>query len=132
MAEKDKLQPPPPAMRTLTNVLEESAEGLDVGGSATWAHLSTGRAAVKKIAIIPETAGPPSDKRPLTAKEKGPAAAGRKGMMTVSQVASAMPTADDQQTQDDDGQAAAPQLRFEVSTQYVAWQPPARVDRMQH
>ena len=132
MAEKDKHQPPPPAMRTLTNVLEESAEGLDVGGSASWAHLSTGRGAVKKIAMLTQTAVPASNKRAVTAQVKLPGAVSRKGKLAVSQAVSAMPTADDQQTQDDDGQAAAPQLRFEVSTQYVAWQPPARVDRMQH
>jgi len=134
MADKDKHQPPPPARRTLENVLEGSAEGLCVGASATWAHLSTGRGAVKKIPLIPETAGPASDKRPLTATQKGQAAVGRRGVLALSQVASALPaipTADDQQTQDADGQAAAPQLRFEVSTQYVAWQPPFRVGCMQ-
>ena len=132
MAEKEKHQPPPPAMRTLTDVLDQSAEGLDVGGSASWAHLSTGRGAVKKIAMLTQTAVPASNKRAVTAQVKLPGAVSRKGKLAVSQAVSAMPTADDQQTQDDDGQAAAPQLRFEVSTQYVAWQPPARVDRMQH
>ena len=131
MAEKAKLQPPPPAMRTLSDVLDQSAEGLDVGGSASWAHLSAGRGAVTKIALVPETAGPASNRRPVSAKQKPPGAVIRKGKLAVSQVVAAMPTADDQQTQDDDGQAAAPQLRFEVSTQYVAWQPPARDDRMQ-
>jgi len=134
MADKAKLQPPPPARRTLQNVLEGSAEGLCMGASASWAHVSTGRGAVKKIPITQETAGPAGDKRPSTATQKGPAAVGRRGVLALSQVASALPaipTADDQQTQDADGQAAAPQLRFEVSTQYVAWQPPFRVGRMQ-
>ena len=131
MADKEKHQPPPSAMRTLAEVLDQSAEGLDVGGSASWAHLSTGRGAVRKIALLPETAGPASNKGAVTAQVKLPGAVSRKGKLAVSQAVSAMPTADDQQTQDDDGQAAAPQLRFEVSTQYVAWQPPFRVGCMQ-
>jgi len=133
MPEKGKQRPP--ARRTLQESLEGSASGLFAGPSASWAHVSTGRGAVRaKIPIIPETAGPVGDQRPPTATQKAPAAAGRKGLLAVSQLASALPattTADDQQTQDADGQAAAPQLRFEVRTQYVAWQRPFRVGCMQ-
>ena len=125
-----------PARRTLQACLEGSSSGLLSAHSPTWAHLSSGRGAVRtKIPIIPDKAESVGGQPAPPDTRKAPAAAARKGLLAaVSQLASALPattTADDQQTQDADGQAAAPQLRFEVRTEYVAWQRPFRVRCMQ-
>ena len=115
-----------PARRTLQACLEGSSSGQLSAHQPTWAHLSSGRGAVRtKIPIIPDTAesvgGQPAPPDTL----KAPAAAARNAVSAGSLRASALSattTADDQQTQDADGQAAAPQLRFQVRTGNVAWQ----------
>jgi len=124
MSEKGNQRPP--ARRTLHESLEGSSSGLFSAPSSSWAHISSGRGAVRpRIPILAETAGSVGGQPPPPATQKAQAAAARKALLAVSQRASALSattTADDQQTQDADGQAAAPQLRFQVRTDNVAWQ----------
>ena len=115
-----------PSRRGLQACLEGSSSGQFPAHPPTYAHMSTGRAVVrKKIPIIQDKEESVGGKRAPPDPLKAPAAAARNAVSAGSLRASALSattTADDQQTQDADGQAAAPQLRFQVRTDYVAWQ----------
>jgi len=114
-----------PARRGLQACLEGSSSGQFPAHPPTYAHMSTGRAAVrKKIPIIQDKEESVGGKRAPPDPLKAPAAAARNAVSAGSLRASALSvttTADDQQTQDADGQAAAPQMRFQVRTGNVTW-----------
>jgi len=110
--------------RGLQACLEGSWQGQSPAHALPFAHVSSGRAALRKIPLIEEGQESVGGKRAPPAPPKVPAVAARNAVsagslrattVAVSTTAENMP-GDDQQTQDAAGQAAAPHMRFQVRT----------------
>ena len=110
--------------RGLQACLEGSWQGQSPAHALTFAHVSSGRAAPRKIPLVEEGQESVGGKRAPPAPPKVPSAAARNAVSAGSLRAKtvAVPTTaenmpgDDQQTQDAAGQAAAPHMRFQVRT----------------